>query len=150
MTATNSKPRRADYRLFTPVPTRWGDADALGHINNVIFVRYLECGRVDYFQQLCGLTLGPSDHQGFVLANLEIGFRSQLHHPAMLEVATRISRLGQSSFDIEASIFQQHHDDAIITSKAVCVWFDFDNNTSLALPDDIRCNIIDFEQGTLS
>ncbi len=138
---------RADYNLFTSVPTRWGDCDALGHINNAMLVRYLESGRIDYFQQVCQLSLAGGEPYGFIIANLEIGFVKQVHHPSNLEIATRISRLGNSSFDVDAIIFNQGDNIPLITSRGVCVWFDLQNNNSVKLPDDIRNTIMTFQQG---
>ena len=42
---------RPGFRFFTPTPTRWGDCDMFGHVNNVQFVRYYESGRLDYFHR---------------------------------------------------------------------------------------------------
>ena len=146
----NSKPTRSDYRLFTPTPTRWGDCDALGHINNVMLLRYIESGRLDYFVRLCGFSLAPDMKQGFVIANLEVAFLAQVHHPSALEVGTRMIRLGNSSFDVGASIFKPGEDIPVLTTKAVCVWLDLVNNCSQRIPDDVRQTIIEFEQGGLS
>jgi len=143
-------PRYSDYRLFTPQPTRWGDADALGHINNVMFVRYIESGRLDYFDRLCGMKLEPGLKRGFVLADLQVSFLQQVHHPSELIVATRVSRLGNSSFDVDASIFIKDQKDPVFTSKGICVWFDFDRNASQPVPAEIRDAIIKFEEGTVS
>ena len=49
---------RPRFRFFTPTPTRWGDCDRLGHVNNVQFVRYFESGRLDYFHQRLDVELG--------------------------------------------------------------------------------------------
>lgn len=146
----NSKPTRSDYRLFTPTPTQWGDCDALGHINNVMLLRYIESGRLDYFVRLCGFSLAPGMEQGFVIANLEVGFLNQVHHPSALEVGTRIVRLGNSSFDVDACIFQPGEDSPVLTTKAVCVWLDLVKNSSQRIPDDVRQTIIEFEQEDLS
>jgi len=140
---------REDFRFFTPQPTRWGDADALGHINNVMFLRYIESGRLDYFEQLCGMKLEPGIKQGFVLADLRVSFLHQVHHPSELVVATRVSRLGNSSFDVDASIFIDEQSDSVFISKAVCVWFDFEKHASLSILDESRDAITKFEKGVL-
>lgn len=149
-TGSSLKLDRADYRLFTPVPTRWGDADALGHINNAMLVRYIESGRIDYFSRVCGLRLGEDDRNGFVIANLEMAFHQQVHHPSELEVASSVSRLGNSSFDVDTIIFNKNEPQALISSRAVCVWFDLQNNCSQHIPKQIRDTINQFEQGNLS
>ena len=149
-TKSELKLNRSAYHLFTPVPTRWGDADALGHINNAMLVRYLESGRIDYFRQVCELKLAEDEENGFVIANLDIGFLQQVHHPENLDVATRISRLGNSSFDVDTLIFKQGEDRPLITSRGICVWFDLKGNCSRRIPENIRETIINFDQGNLS
>ena len=144
-----TRTKREDYRFFSPMPTRWGDADALGHINNVQFVRFIENGRLAYFEQLCGLRLEPGVSQGFVIASLQVDFLSQVHHPAELEVGTRVSRLGNSSFDVEASIFFKDHHEPVFTSIGICVWYDFDRNRSQPIPEQTREAIVNFEEGAL-
>ena len=141
---------RSDYHLFTPLTTRWGDSDALGHINNAILVRYLESGRIDYFRRVCDVKLAEDDDNSFVIASLEIGFLQQVHHPANLDIATRISRLGNSSFDVDTLVFEQGKDQPLVTSRGICVWFDLKENSSRPIPEDIRETIIQFEQGNLS
>lgn len=140
---------RSDYKLFTPMATQWGDCDALGHINNVMLLRYIESGRLDYFVRLCDFSLVPGMAQGFVIANLEVGFLSQVHHPSALEIGTRITRLGNSSFNVDASIFLPNEDMPALTTKAVCVWLDLVKNSSKRIPDDVRQTIIEFEQEDL-
>lgn len=141
---------RSAYHLFTPLATRWGDSDALGHINNAIMVRYLESGRIDYFRRVCDVKLAEDDDNSFVIASLEIGFLQQIHHPANLDIATRISRLGNSSFDVDTVIFAQGGDQPLITSRGICVWFDLTENSSRPIPENIRETIIQFERGNLS
>ncbi|MCP3689229.1 MAG: acyl-CoA thioesterase [Gammaproteobacteria bacterium] len=143
-------PQRSDYRFFTPVPTRWGDADALGHINNVMFMRYIESGRLDYFEQVCNLLLEPGLKQGLVLASIKVDFIDQVHHPEQLVVGTGITRLGGSSFDIDASIFKPEQNNPVFTSHGIGVWFDFVNNKSHPIPPQIRGQIANFEEGLLT
>lgn len=149
-TKSEVKPERSAYHLFTPLATRWGDSDALGHINNAMLVRYLESGRVDYFRQVCGIKLAEDDDNSFVIASLEMRFLQQVHHPADLDIATRISRLGNSSFDVDTVIFEQGKDQPLISSRGICVWFDLKENSSRPIPENIRETIIQFEQGNLS
>ena len=142
-------PNRKSYRFFTPTPTRWADADVLGHINNAMLIRFIESGRVDYCEKVCGISLMPSLTSGFVIAKLEISFLKQVHHPAALEVGTRVMRLGNSSFDIDAGLFLPGEDQPVLNAKGIGVWMDFSRNISVRLPDDIRQAMIDFEEGEL-
>ena len=109
---------RPGFRFFTPTPTRWGDCDRLGHVNNVQFVRYFESGRLDYFHRLLDVELGPDVVDGLIIADLHVNFLRQIHHPSALDVGTRISRLGNKSFEIEAAIFGTKDDEPCATARA--------------------------------
>ena len=136
---------RARFRFFTPTPTRWGDCDRLGHVNNVQFVRYFESGRLDYFHRLLDMELGPDVVDGLIIADLHVNFLHQIHHPSALEVGTRISRLGNKSFEIEAAIFSAGDDEPSATARAACVWFSYRDNCSIPIPPAARDIISKFE-----
>ena len=65
---------RSEFRFFSPSPTRWGDCDMFGHINNVQFVRYYETGRLDYFRRVLDLEAGPNPKEALIVADLQISF----------------------------------------------------------------------------
>ena len=137
--------RRDEFRFFTPVPTRWGDCDRFGHINNVQFARYYESGRLDYFQRVLALDATPDAENSLIIADLYVTFLRQIHHPCALEVATRVTRLGNSSFDFEAALFAPDDDAALSTASATCVWFNFRANHSAPIPVAERNIIKQFE-----
>ncbi len=126
--------RRQRFRFFTPSPTRWGDCDRFGHVNNVQFVRYFESGRLDYFHRVLDLDTVPDAVDSLIIADIHVIFLRQINHPCALEVGTRISRLGNSSFDFEAAIFAQGEDEPYSTATAACVWFNFRDNHSTPIP----------------
>ena len=137
--------RRERFRFFTPSPTRWGDCDRFGHVNNVQFVRYFESGRLDYFHRVLHLDTVPDAVDSLIIADIHVNFLRQINHPCALEVGTCISRLGNSSFDFEAAIFAQGTDELYSTATATCVWFNFRDNHSTPIPPEARQTIIQFE-----
>ena len=136
---------RGEFRHFTPTPTRWGDCDMFGHVNNVQFVRYYESGRLDYFRQVLDMEAGPNPQQTLIIADIHVSFIQQINHPCALEVGSRISRLGNSSFDFEAAIFAPAEDQSRSTARAACVWFDYRAGRSLPIPATARETIQQFE-----
>ena len=137
---------RPGFRFFTPTPTRWGDCDMFGHVNNVQFVRYYESGRLDYFHRVLEMPTASDPQQTLIIADIHVTFLRQIHHPCALEVGSRISRLGNSSFDFEAAIFTPADDEPYSTAKAACVWFDYRNNHSMPIPPAAREIIQKFEE----
>ena len=136
---------RAGFRFFTPTPTRFGDCDMFGHVNNVQFVRYYESGRLDYFDRVLGLAAGSSPRQSLIIADIHVDFLQQINHPCALEVGSRIARLGNSSFDFEAAIFAPGEEQPRSSARAACVWFDYRANRSMPIPDHARATIQKFE-----
>ena len=136
--------QKTDFNFFTSVSTRWGDADMLGHINNVIFVRYLESGRLDYLDRVLGLKFKQPLAQGILVADMKVSYLSQAHHPTNFQVATRVSRIGNTSFDVLANIYNENGT-AVVASKAVCVWFDFVLNQKQLVPLAARDAVFDLE-----
>jgi acyl-CoA thioester hydrolase len=137
--------QRPGFRFFTPTPTRWGDCDMLGHINNVEYLRYYESGRLDYFHQVLGVSTGTEQPDSLILADIHVTFLSQVHHPCALEVGSRISRLGNSSFEFESGVFVPGEDRPASIARATSVWFDYAANRSRPIPEAARATIEQFE-----
>jgi acyl-CoA thioester hydrolase len=136
---------RTDFRHLTPVTIHWGDMDALGHVNNVIFFRYVESGRISYFNELAGNDPSIWGGQGPILADIQCTFLDQLHYPAEIEVATRTARLGAKSMTIEAALFRKDSDEVVATSRAVVVWFDYEQQATVRISEAMRERIQSFE-----
>lgn len=137
---------RENYTHTLTLAVRWGDADALGHINNVQYVRYIESSRVDYSKTVNNLDFEANTKQCWILAELQCSYIGQLHYPCEIDVCTRISKVGNKSAELIASIFVKGKPDPVFSSTAVVVWFDYAAQQSRRIPDAIRDQIIAFEK----
>jgi acyl-CoA thioester hydrolase len=119
--------------------------DALGHVNNVIYIRYVESGRIAYFNAIgadAGLDGGG---EGPILADIQCSFIGQLRYPAQIDIGTRTAKIGTKSFTVEAGIFLAGEDAPVATSKAVVVWFDYVNQRTAPLLDALRERVLELE-----
>lgn len=135
--------QRAEFKHFLEVAVRWGDMDAFGHVNNAQFFRYLESGRVAYLEEVLQIPLTKSET--VILADIQCSFRQQLHYPAIIEVATRVARIGNSSLQLAGAIYQKNEGMPVATSKGILVWFDTQVQRPKTVPDQVRHVIIEFE-----
>jgi acyl-CoA thioester hydrolase len=136
---------RTDFAHFVSLPVQWGDMDSLGHVNNAVYFRYIESGRIAYFNAIgAGADLGGGG-EGPILADIQCSFIGQLRYPAQIDVGTRTARIGTKSFSVEAGIFRAGEDAPIATSKAVVVWFDYVNQRTAPLPDTLRQRVTELE-----
>ena len=125
---------------------RWGDMDALGHVNNATYLVYYESGRTFYGEEL--ELLNPNlGRAGGVVAEATCVYRQQLHFPAKVDVCTRVSRIGNTSFDYTAALFYSDQDEnPISTFKARMVCFDQKTQQKYRMPDEIRELIYSYEK----
>lgn len=138
----STPPLRSDFRHFTRIPTRWSDMDSVGHINNTRYLTFDESARIEYFANLLGGR--PTwDGQGIILARIACDFVAQLKHPAQVDAAIRIVRLGRSSLGTVGAIFVG--ETCYARTQGVLVWFDYAAQLSRPLPDALRDAIRAFE-----
>lgn len=135
---------RSDFTHFLKIPVRWGDMDIFGHVNNVQIMRYLESGRVSYLEDVLQTPLLKPD-ETVILADIQCSFIRQLHYPSNAEVATRVSRLGNSSLQLICAIYQEGIEAPVATSRCTLVWFNFVAQHSKPVPAAVREAIIRYE-----
>jgi len=137
---------RADFTQFVSLPVQWGDMDAMGHVNNAVYFRYVESGRIAYFNAIDeGLQVTADVGAGPILADIQCSYIGQLRHPAQIDVGTRTARIGTKSFTVEAGIFLSGEDEPVATSLAVVVWFDYAAQRTVPVPDALRARILELE-----
>lgn len=119
----------------------WGDQDSYGHVNNVHFVRYLETGRVNYFDILAsGKDPVLADFMlpkstGPVLRKIDVEYRAQLNRNEIIAIAYRLTKIGSTSLHLEGMIVNEDRQEVAATVKEVLVMYDFTKRTKTAIPD---------------
>jgi acyl-CoA thioester hydrolase len=119
----------ASYPYVHRERVRFRDCDAMGHVNNAVFSTYLEESRI-------GVLGGLYD---FILARVEIDFRSELRHGEEVEVRSRCSRIGTKSFDLEHQIAAGAR--IVAEARSVLVSYDYDRAASVPVPDELRARL---------
>ena len=125
------------------MPVRWGDMDALGHVNNAVYFTYDESARIAYFEPLIRDDPGFWTEHGLILAHIECDFLSQLKPPADISIAFRIASFGRSIMRSEAAVFL--NDQAVAVMRGVIVWFDYRQQRAAPIPEHVRQMIRDRE-----
>lgn len=137
----------AGFRYFTPIAIRYGDMDTLGHVNNAKYLTYLEQSRVSYFRDQ-RLWDGSISDTGMILARVEIDFKAPITmDDGTATVWTRVSKLGNRSFDMEHLIIVEREEGALVaaTSRTVVVVYDYTKNATTPIPEAWRSLILAYE-----
>jgi acyl-CoA thioester hydrolase len=128
-------------KITVEVPYR--DVDAMGHLNNVVYLSYLEWARQKYWLKM----KGSANYRDidFIVARAEIDYRSQVRMGERLEVEVHVARIGNSSFDFQYRVTGP--DGRLVAeAKTVQVLFDWDENRTKRFTDVLRKQIEEFEQ----
>ncbi len=126
------------WHTITPLPVQWGDQDAFGHVNNVVYIRWLESARVDLLNACPSSVTMSGTGPGPILASVQCDFRRQLRFPDWVYVGSRITRLGRSSVDISHAIVSAAQGEIVAEGKSVIVVFDYSLQKVCRIPDDLR------------
>jgi acyl-CoA thioester hydrolase len=122
------------------IPIRWGDMDAMGHLNNTVYFRYMETVRIEWFRQRGWMP--DASGQGPVIVNAFCTFQRQFEYPG--EVLTRhyIGKVGRSSIETYTTMAPADRPEEIRASGgATVVWTDFPSQRSLPLPQAVRARL---------
>ncbi|HEY8606864.1 MAG TPA: acyl-CoA thioesterase [Noviherbaspirillum sp.] len=121
----------------TRMMIRWGDMDAMGHVNNTVYFRYLEQARIEWFTA-AGIEPDPLG-EGPVIINARCTFIRQLKYPGEIEVRTYAGEAGRSSFETWQEIRRVDTPGVLAAEGgAKVVWVDFPKEKSAPLPDHVR------------
>jgi acyl-CoA thioester hydrolase len=126
------------WHTITPLPVQWGDQDAFGHVNNVVYIRWLESARVDLLNACPSTVTMRGTGPGPILASVQCDFRRQLRFPDWVYVGSRITRIGRSSVDIGHAIVSGAQGEIVAEGKSVVVVFDYTLQKVCRIPDDLR------------
>ena len=122
-----------DYPFHHKTKTRWKDLDAFQHINNAVFLSYFEDARISLFDRW---NLEPKG-KSLIVAKVVANYYKQLLHPSDFVIGQKVSRVGNSSFDIQSTMFNEK-DEAISDAVITCVCFVFDSQTTQPVYDLIK------------
>ncbi|HEY6513727.1 MAG TPA: thioesterase family protein [Burkholderiaceae bacterium] len=123
------------------IPIRWGDMDAMGHVNNTVYFRYMETARIDWCRSIgC---MPEQSKQGPVIVNAYCSFIKQLRYPGDVRVKHFVTTVGKSSFDTFITMERSDEPDVVwAEGGARMVWLDFASNQSMPLPGWLREQIV--------
>jgi len=119
------------------MPIRWGDMDAMGHVNNTVYFRYMEIIRLQWM-----LDTGiPANLKGLgpVIINAFCNFHVELQFPGEVLARLYTTDVGRTSFDTYTLLSRTDDPQTIYASGGSrVVWVDFPQRKSVPLPDALR------------
>lgn len=126
-----------DFTTVTEWPVQWGDMDAFGHVNNVVYIRWFESARIDLISNYKSEASMQQGGIGPILASVKCDYKLQLHFPDTVFIGSKVAKVGRTSFDIEHAVFSLQHQRLAATGISVCVLFNYDTNRPTRIPPEL-------------
>ncbi|HEY3216959.1 MAG TPA: thioesterase family protein [Candidatus Eisenbacteria bacterium] len=135
------------FTVTHDIVPRFRDTDGFGHVNNAVYVTYLEVGRQIYWARF-----DPGSSYAdvpFILAHVTIDFRSEALVTDVLEQGLRCEWIGTKSFPFRYEIREKHSGRIVVEATSVQVCYDYAAKRSIPMPVDLRRRLEAFEGRSL-
>ena len=135
-------------KFFSPIDIRFRDLDALAHVNNVVYLTYVEQARVRYFDDVFGKR-HDWDQWGVLLARTEINYLQPLLFKDVARCEMECVAIGRKSLEFHFIIFKTENgkDVEIASGVNILVCFSHSENKSIEVPTKWKTAIENFEDG---
>lgn len=146
--------RRIDgeFRYRHPIEIRYGDTDALGHVNNAVYLSYFEAARGGYYTAVVGHPFGTgpdAERRTFVIAEAHITYRSPALYGEALSCRCRTGWVGRSSFSLEYRVEVSEGESGglrlVADGSTVQVFYDLVGGKVMRMPPDLLAGLSAFE-----
>jgi acyl-CoA thioester hydrolase len=130
------------FRFVYPQEVAFGDLDAFGHVNNAMYLTYLENARIGYMREV--LAIESLEELLVIVAKVNIDFRTRASLGEALEIGARVSRIGTKSFDLDHEV-RGPDGRLVAAASTTLVTFDYHGDATMPVPGLWRERIEAFE-----
>lgn len=134
------------YPVVVEIPVAWGEMDALGHVNNIIYFRYFETARIAYMRKIDFIASLDQMEVGPILGSIDCKFKYPVTFPDTLAVGVRTLEIQEDRFVVEHCIVSQHARRIAATGEGIIVAYDYQARKKARLPDKIKQRIQELEK----
>ena len=136
----------AGYPVVVEIPVAWGEMDAFGHVNNIVYFRYFETARIAYFEKLNVPEFLDRDPLGPILSETACRFRAALSYPDTVSIGARVARVGEDRFVMHYAVFSHWLGRLAADGEGTLVCFDYRHNRKAPLPERLKGRIAEMER----
>lgn len=126
-----------EYPVKLSLRLDWSEMDLFGHVNNVMFFKYIQASRVNYWERAGIYGHYRETGIGPILASTGCRFRKPLHYPGEITVRARMDFIKTTSFGLQHQVID-HENEIAAEASDIIVMFDFNRNEKVPFPDWLR------------
>ena len=133
------------YPIVIETPVAWGEMDAYGHVNNIVYFRYFESVRIKYFEEMRFLAYKEQVGIGPILAHTQCRFKLPLTYPDQVLVGARVPKLDTDRFVMEYIIVSNRYGKIAATGDGLIICYNYRKNQKAPLPENLIIKIKELE-----
>jgi len=137
----------AGYPVVVRQVVVWGDMDSYRHVNNVVYFRYFENARLEYFRRLGWPAFEQETGIGPILAATQARFRRALTYPDTIAITACLGTVGDDRFTLEHRIVSEQMGVVATEGEGTVVTFHYGRGEKVSLPDELRRRMAELEAG---
>jgi acyl-CoA thioester hydrolase len=134
------------FPVVIELPVAWGEMDAFQHVNSTVFFRYIESGRVAYFEKLGLLEFMRVEQVGPILASTSCRFRKPVTYPDTLWIGTRVSTISDDRFTMSTVLVSRKSGGIAAVARSSIIMYHYAHNSKAKIPNQIRWRILELER----
>lgn len=115
----------------------WSELDVFGHVNNVMFMKYVQAARLHYVEHIGLMALHRAENIGFMVAETTCQFKKSLHFPGNVHLLTKPISTANTSFVLEHHITNDENQIVAIATDVLVV-YDFGKHEKCLIPEAIK------------
>ncbi len=133
------------YPVIIEIPIAWGEMDAFQHVNNIVYFRYFESVRIVYFNRIKFIDYMDETGVGPILASTSCKYKLPLRYPDKISVGAKTEKLEDDRFEMHYLLVSHSQQKVAAEGGGLVVAYDYRQNHKVAIPEQIRNNIIELE-----
>jgi acyl-CoA thioester hydrolase len=134
------------FPVVIQLPVVWGEMDSYRHVNNVVYFRYFESARLEYFRRLDWFAFEQQTGIGPILAATQARYRRPLTYPDTISVGARVASVAEDRFHLEHVIMSDRQQAITTEGQGTIVTFHYPTETKVRVPEELRKRIAELEK----
>ncbi|MEC8940572.1 MAG: thioesterase family protein [SAR324 cluster bacterium] len=126
------------FPVVVEIPVIWGDMDSFQHVNNVIYFRYFESARIQYFEAVGLMDIVEQLGVGPILGSTSCRYRTPLTYPDTVYVGAKITEMHEKRFTMEYLIVSEQHPETVAEGSGVVICYNYQKNQSTQIPEVVH------------
>jgi acyl-CoA thioester hydrolase len=133
------------FPVTVDLPVVWGEMDSYRHVNNVVYFRYFETARLEYFRRLDWFEYEKETGIGPILAATQARYRKALTYPDTISVGARVTTVGTDRCTMDYLLVSHRLEAVAAEGQATIVTFHYPQGKKVTMPEDLRRRIEQLE-----